>query len=79
MLNTAIKDKLVLRFSSACFEPHFCHMLSEKKPQILLYTSHLLFYHGEICVSNGQQMSYLRKRETKANFFPSNYEGHNMN
>ena len=25
MLKTSIKDKLVLRFSSACFEPHFCH------------------------------------------------------
>jgi hypothetical protein len=23
MLKTSIKDKLVLRFSSACFEPHF--------------------------------------------------------
>jgi hypothetical protein len=44
------------------------NMQSEKKNQILLYTSHLLFYHGEICVSNGQQMSYLKKRETKAIF-----------
>jgi hypothetical protein len=25
-LKTSIKDKLVLRFSSACFEPHFCHV-----------------------------------------------------
>jgi N-acetylglutamate synthase-like GNAT family acetyltransferase len=27
MLKTSIKDKLVLRFSSACFEPHFCHVI----------------------------------------------------
>jgi hypothetical protein len=27
MLKTSIKDKLVLRFSSACFQPHFCHVI----------------------------------------------------
>ena len=27
MLKTSIKDKLVLRFSSACFEPHFCYVI----------------------------------------------------
>jgi hypothetical protein len=27
MLKISIKDKLVLRFSSACFEPHFCHVI----------------------------------------------------
>jgi hypothetical protein len=27
MLKTSIKDKLVLRFSSVCFEPHFCHVI----------------------------------------------------
>jgi hypothetical protein len=27
MLKTSIKDKLVLRFSSACFELHFFHVI----------------------------------------------------
>ena len=31
MLKTSIKDKLVLRFSSACFEPHFCHVFQDDK------------------------------------------------
>jgi hypothetical protein len=27
MLKISIKDKLVLPFSSSCFEPHFCHVI----------------------------------------------------
>jgi hypothetical protein len=36
MLKTSIKDKLVLRFSSACFEPHLCHVIDTSFSQRMI-------------------------------------------